>query len=162
MKNKVQFNIYKIYIDFLKKFNLSLSKEKVIYSIYSFFIIFILLLSNRMPDLYDINTSGFIDIYSYIEIANIKNLNTIVELIPYHHLQRWPLHLLVGKLSSVFNLSLLDVYRLFIIFIMLTMSILIWKFNTKLSNKVIYLSIVLLNPYSTRMYLYAPPLVHDY
>jgi hypothetical protein len=141
---------------------MSLSKEIAIYSIFSFFIIVFLLLSNRMPDLHDINTGGFIDIYSYIEIAKIKNLNNLIELIPYHHLQRWPIHLLVGKLSSVFNINLLDVYRLFIILIMLSMSILIWQFNTNLSNKVIYLSVVILNPYSTRMYLYAPPLIHDY
>jgi hypothetical protein len=142
-----------------------LNSEIVIYSFFCFFISLLLFLTNNLPELNDINPSGFIDIYSYISIANSWNSEVLFRLaseIPYHHLQRWPIHLLVGGMSSLFKVNLLDTYRFIIFSILLFIAIIIWKFKAKLVNKIIYFSIIILNPYSLRLYLYSPPLVHDF
>ena len=84
----------------------ALRKCNGLYFICALIIGYILLISS-MPNFHEQYIErGFSDSRSYLAIAqadSLESLRGLTELYPYQHLQRWPIHFLVGKYINFFG-----------------------------------------------------------
>jgi len=144
----------------LKKINDNLG-----YVIGSLLIVGYVFLITREPLLYSSFTNfGFSDTLSYLAIAHANSLEGLRELsseYPFHHLERWPIHLLTGLLTVVFKANDLMAYRTVALLCMFLCMWLISTINASPINKLVYFAFIVLNPYTFMISLFAPPMVAD-
>jgi len=141
----------------LKKFNNP-------YFLFALIIGYILLISS-MPNFHEHYIErGFLDTKSYLAIAqadSLESLRGLSQLYPYQHLQRWPIHFLVGKYINYFGGNILYVYRILAVIFLGLSAWLISNINTSYHNKLMYFAVIALNPYVFVEIMYAPPMLVD-
>ena len=100
---------------------------------------------------------GFNDSFSYYSISQNALSSHDLSTLPSHHLERYIIYVLLGKLALIFNLEIWTVYRCFIVLLMLLTSMLLLYFS-KLPkfNAIATLALLLFNPYLYKMYYVAP------
>ena len=105
--------------------------------------------------------SGYTDIKSYLIISKNNFLSEEIKYIPTHHLERWPIHYLIGKCSKLINLNIHYTYLIFIIFSLIFVFYIIGKIETSNIKKISILSLLIFNPYLYRLYLCNPEMISD-
>jgi len=102
------------------------------------------------------------DTVAYAAIAGClfaEDCATLSSSFPGHHLYRWIPNMVVGVISHKVSLPLHLTYELFSLFLIATIVLLIHLMKVRLLNKVIFLALVLFNPYMTRTFLAVPELI---
>jgi hypothetical protein len=133
----------------------------------SIFLILLLLLTNRY--LFLVSDSQVLpgDSFSYIRIAStFPKLPTSNSDIPPHHAQRFVVPYLVGGFSKLTHLSLESSFRVFAVGAMLSIVSLLARILRRLHgllplHSLWVLALLILNPYSFRIYIAAPYLLND-
>ena len=156
--NRATFYMLKIAVFIgLKKFNNP-------YFLFALIIGYILLISS-MPNFHEHYIErGFPDTKSYLAIAqadSLESLRGLSQLYPYQHLQRWPIHFLVGKYINLFVGNILCIYRTLVVMLLGLSAWLISNINTSYPNKLMYFAVIALNPYVFVEIMYAPPMLAD-
>jgi|SRR5215472_898063 len=133
----------------------------------SIFLMLLLLLTNRYLSLaYDSEVLPG-DCFSYLRIASaFPSLPTLDAGIPAHHAQRFIIPYLVGAFSRLTHLPLEVSFRVFAIGAMLSIVGLFCRILRRLHgllplHSLWLLALLILNPYSFRIYIAAPYLLND-
>ena len=109
-------------------------------------------------------TRGFSDVIDYMAVANAPDLASIHSFSSthaLHRLERWPLHFVMGRLSS---LSLINVWELERVFVLLGMGltlVLIGSLRAGLWQKLAIYSLLIFSPYTFRQYYAVPGMLSD-
>ena len=109
-------------------------------------------------------TQGFADVNSYLKIAQAQDYNSFYLLsqdIQLHHLERWPIHVLVGKITSLSKWDIWVVYKSAILICIFLATILIANLKCSTPQKLAYLTLVMFNPYTFRIYYGVPAMLSD-
>ena len=142
-----------------------MKNNNILYVLGSFFVIGYLLFIAKVPQSYlSFTDFGFADTLSYLAITHENSFSRLRELsssYPFHHLERWPIHLLTGVLAVLFKVNDLVVYRAITLLFMIICMCLISTINTSSINKLAYFAFIVLNPYAFMISLFAPPMVSD-
>jgi len=142
-----------------------MKNKNIVYVVGSLFVIGYLLFIAKEPQSYLLFTDfGFSDALSYLAITHENSFSGLRELsssYPFHHLERWPIHLLTGLLAALFKANDLMVYRAIALLCMVICMWLISTINTSSINKLAYFAFIVLNPYTFMISLFAPPMVSD-
>ena len=141
--------------------------DNFFYYIFSLFIILFLIITNQYISVESASLEGWVDQIFYFHIvSNAPNLPTID--IPDHHAQRFLFPFIIGTFIKLFDL----VNYTHISFIIINIIILyiitftLLKINTFICHSkllaIIFASAFFLNPYFSRVALYAPFQINDY
>jgi len=77
------------------------------------------------------------------------------------HMERWPVHKLIGLLSKYLEIDLLIIYRIFIGLLIVNTILIINLFKCDDVNKIAAFAFVFLNPYTFRSYYAVPLIISD-
>lgn len=109
-------------------------------------------------------TKGFSDVIDYMTVANAPDLASIHQFSlshAMHRLERWPLHFLMGRLSSLSLINVWDLERIFVLFGMGATLILIASLRAGLWQKLAIYSLLIFSPYAFRQYYAVPGMLSD-
>lgn len=109
-------------------------------------------------------TRGFSDVIDYMAVANASDLASIHQFSlthAMHRLERWPLHFLMGRLSSLSLINAWDLERIFVLLGMGTTLILIASLRAGLWQKLAIYSLLIFSPYAFRQYYAVPGMLSD-
>lgn len=140
------------------------NKNKYIY--YFFTIFFIFITTNYFNDTELINTWGQKDIEQYYMLAELApSLPKGDDAILAHVSSRYLIPYLVGNISNFANLELFLSFKiiniLFFILFLTCLSFLIKEVPFSEKEKILFFSLILLNPYVVRHHLFQPVQTHD-
>ena len=124
-------------------------------------LILIFLISQHIFSVYNSNLLGYSDINNYIFIADNGFKSNVNLNIPLHHLERWPIHILIGYLSILLKIEIHYVYILFQCIVLIYTFFLIEYFKTCDIIKLSIFSLILFNPYLFRLYFCVPEMISD-
>lgn len=131
---------------------------------YGLMLLVLILATNRYFSAEQAFQLGFSDTDSYLRIALASDLSTLSSLTgntPSHHLERWPLHWLIGCVARNLSLEPWLVYRIAAI---LTASAIVAALaSTKASIQAFFVltGLLLLAPYGLRSFIAAPGMLSD-
>jgi len=109
-------------------------------------------------------TKGYSDIEAYIAIsrvANVEGLNSLSSIYLWHHLERWPINLLLGVIANNLDLELWSVYRSAVLICMAVTAFAIERLRCDVPRKLAFFILVLFNPYTFRIYYGVPGMMAD-
>ena len=135
-----------------------------IYWLYSSILLAIFITTSAPYDYLMSITQGFVDVNSYLKIAQTQDYNAFYLLsqdIQLHHLERWPIHVLVGKITSLSKWDIWVVYKSVIFLCLFLATILIANLKCSTTQKLAYLTLVIFNPYTFRIYYGVPAMLTD-
>lgn len=142
-------------------------KINIILVLYAFFCIaFIIITTNYLTEYDLINIAGQKDIEQYYMIAQMSpELPKNNENILAHVSSRFAVPYIAGYIKNIFNIELFVTYRYLNFFFIALFSVILLNLlnavSFSLREKVIFLSLLLLNPYIIRYHLFNPVQVHD-
>lgn len=131
-----------------------------------FFLLFFVIITNNYFGENEINPSATSSRY-YLDIAkafpNVANFDNFIQ--SYIHAERFLISYLIGFINNltnikIFNLFCIFTYLLIIIFLILNFKILN-LLTKKNNNKILFFSLLLLNPYIIRYFLSNPVMLND-
>jgi hypothetical protein len=125
-------------------------------------ILFILFITTQ--NFYTIQQSlglGYSDIKNYLLIAQYKSNNEVFNKIPIHHLERWPIHYLIGNISRLLNIKIHITYLIFQLISLIIIIILVNEIRITLIKKLCIISLLMFNPYLYRLYFCIPEMITD-
>jgi|688.fasta_scaffold144201_2 hypothetical protein len=131
------------------------------YKFVSLLIIIVFLITQNYFTINESLDSGFSDIKSYLIISQYKFNNEQLKYIPTHHLERWPVHFLVGNFSKLINLNIHYTYLIFVIITLIFIFQIIKKIKTSDIKKISIFSFLIFNPYLYRIYICNPEMISD-
>ena len=134
-------------------------KKNIYIYLTAFLLIFLVCTNNHLTIKEAIN-NGYSDIKSYLHIANHQEYNS-QEYYPFHHLERWPIHKLVGFLSRISKAKIHKTYQFSIFFVAFIFILSIQNMNVSNYHKVAILTLILYHPYLFRLYLTIPEMIAD-
>ena len=107
-------------------------------------------------------TLGFPDAFSYYSVSEIFTNFHDLSRLPSHHLERWMVFLMLGKISSLLSTDIWLIYRLFVVFLML-LTVIFFMYFKKLNsyNSIASLIVLFCNPYLFKMYYAVPSELSD-
>ena len=141
--------------------------NNIILILYMFCCILFLISTTKYLTDYDlINIAGQKDIEQYYLIAEMSpKLHENNENILAHVSSRFAIPYIAGAIKNIFSLELFDTFKyLNFLFLTLFLIILLYFLNSvtfSLKEKIIFLSLICLNPYIIRQHLFQPVQVHD-
>jgi hypothetical protein len=109
-------------------------------------------------------TRGFSDVIDYMAVANAPDLASIYPFSlthAMHRLERWPLHFLMGRLSSLSGINVWEVERIFVLLGMGVTLVLIGSLRTGLWQKLAIYALLIFSSYSFRQYYAVPGMLSD-
>jgi hypothetical protein len=109
-------------------------------------------------------TRGFSDVIDYMAIANAPDLASIHQFSlthAMHRLERWPLHFLMGRLSSLSGINVWEMERIFVLLGMGVTLVLIGSLRAGLWQKLAIYALLILSPYAFRQYYAVPGMLSD-
>lgn len=109
-------------------------------------------------------TRGFSDVIDYMAVANAPDLAAIHQFSlthAMHRLERWPLHFLMGGLSSLSLINVWDLERIFVLLGMGATLVLIGGLRAGLWQKLAIYSLLIFSPYAFRQYYAVPGMLSD-
>jgi hypothetical protein len=109
-------------------------------------------------------TRGFSDVIDYMAIANAPDLASIHQFSlthAMHRLERWPLHFLMGRLSSLSGINVWEVERIFVLLGMGVTLVLIGSLRVGLWQKLAIYALLIFSPYAFRQYYAVPGMLSD-
>lgn len=109
-------------------------------------------------------TKGYSDIDAYIAIArvaNIEGLHSLSSIYLWHHLERWPINLLLGVLANNLDVELWSIYRSAVLICMVVTAVVIEQLRCDVPRKLAFFMLVLFNPYTFRIYYGVPGMMAD-
>lgn len=133
------------------------------YYVYVLIALILFLITTNVFNLNDSIIIGYQDVENYILIAkngfNIKNSN----LIPLYHLERWPIHYIIGRIAKNLNIeNVYSIYKILNLICIIILSIIVNLFKTNKLNKIAIFIFILFNPYLIRMYMSVPGNIVDH
>ena len=105
--------------------------------------------------------NGYKDVETYTFIANHGFEDGVGQKYYNHHLERWPIHVLVGYLSRLSNFSLWSTYRIGVLVLVFICFLTIKSLKVSDIKKIAIFSFILFNPYSFRPCFAAPGMISD-
>ncbi len=142
-------------------------KEKKIFSIYVLFVLIFLLLTTKYLSLNDIiHIASQWDVISYTEIAKYApNLPYDNENIMKHISQRFFLPYFAGLISFYTGIQIFLIFKiltfLFILIFVFVIYLCLNKSDLSFENKILFFSLLCLNPYIIRHHIFQPVQAHD-
>jgi len=109
-------------------------------------------------------TRGFSDVIDYMAVANAPDLGSMYQFSlthAMHRLERWPLHFLMGRLSSLSSINVWEVERVFVLLGMGITLVLIGSLRAGLWQKLAIYSLLIFSPYAFRQYYAVPGMLSD-
>jgi hypothetical protein len=109
-------------------------------------------------------TKGYSDIEAYIAIARIADIDGLYPLSSiylWHHLERWPINFLLGILANNLDIDIWSVYRAAVLICMAITAFTIGCLRCDVHRKLAFFMLVLLNPYTFRIYYGVPGMIAD-
>lgn len=109
-------------------------------------------------------TKGYSDIEAYIaiaKVADIEQMHSLSSKYLWHHLERWPINLLLGVLAKNLDLELWSVYRSAVLICMAVTAFVIQRLRCDVPRKLAFFMLVLFNPYTFRIYYGVPGMMAD-
>jgi hypothetical protein len=134
------------------------------YWLFSVALIFFLLTTANLFSYDSAIANGYSDIISYIKIATTLDYTEFRELsnhLPLHHVERWPTHLLIGWLSQKTDIEIWLLYRIGVLLCLVLSIYTIEQLKAATTTKIVFLTVVLLSPYTFRQYLSVPAMISD-
>ena len=124
--------------------------------------ILLILVTNNFASLEEVISNGVTDAKSYL-LFFTSDIYTNKEffLKQSHHIDRWPIYLVIQKISSILPFDWALTSRLISIIILAIIFYLIFSLKFDLYIKIIISLFVAFSPYSFRFYLYAPIALSD-
>jgi hypothetical protein len=107
---------------------------------------------------------GFSDVASYVNLAMSDDFNSLRSLsahYPWHHLERWVPHLIIGLLIKIYPIDIWSIYKTINFLCICMAAYLIGTLKCKSINKAAYFSLLLFNPYTFRYYAGVPGMLND-
>ena len=137
-----------------------------LYNRSNFFIVFILiiifLLTSETFNYYESITNGYSDIKTYYDISSNGFDENLGDKNTQHRLERWPIHISIHYISKITKIGIWDLYRSFILLIMLSAFFIINTLRTTSPLiKICLWSYLTFNPFSFRLYYLAPGMIAD-
>lgn len=142
-------------------------KENIIFFVYALSVLIFLLLTTKYLSLNDImHVAQQWDVISYTEISKYApNLPYENEDIMKHIAQRFFIPYLVGVISFYTGLQIFFIFKLFtflfILLFMTTIYLCLAKTNLNLKIRILFFSLLSLNPYIIRHHIFQPVQAHD-
>ena len=135
-----------------------IKKLDKIYLFYVISVIIFLFLTTKYLDLEElINSAGQMDIISYTEISKFyPSLPNNSEIIVKHIAQRFFIPYFAGLISFHLNLDLFTVYK-----IAFAITFYVNRSDFSLKEKILFFSLLFLNPYIVRHHIFQPVQAHD-
>lgn len=109
-------------------------------------------------------TRGFSDVIDYMAVANAPDLGSMHQFSlthAMHRLERWPLHFLMGRLSSLSSINVWEIERVFVLLGMGITLVLIGSLRAGLWQKLAIYSLLIFSPYAFRQYYAIPGMLSD-
>ena len=109
-------------------------------------------------------TRGFSDVIDYMAVANAADLASIHSFSlthALHRLERWPLHFVMGRISSTFLINVWELERIFALLGMGLTLVLIGSLRAGMWQKLAIYSLLIFSPYSFRQYYSVPGMLSD-
>ena len=109
-------------------------------------------------------TQGFPDVSSYLKIAQTQDYYAFYLLsqdIQLHHLERWPIHVLIGKIALLTQWDIWAAYKSTVLVCLFLATILIANLKCSTLQKLAYLALVIFSPYTFRIYYGVPAMLSD-
>jgi hypothetical protein len=107
---------------------------------------------------------GFSDVVDYMAVANAPDLGFMHQFsstYAMHRLERWPLHFLMGRLSSLSSINVWEIERVFVLLGMGIVLVLIGSLRAGLWQKLAIYSLLIFSPYAFRQYYAVPGMLSD-
>jgi hypothetical protein len=107
---------------------------------------------------------GFSDVIDYMAVANAPDLASIHQFSlthAMHRLERWPLHFLMGRLSSLSSINVWEVERIFVLLGMGVTLFLVGSLRAVLWQKLAIYALLIFSPYALRQYYAVPGMLSD-
>lgn len=124
-------------------------------------LIMIFFLTQNFYSIENSKKNGYSDINNYLKIAKNGLDTNLSKSIPYHHLERWPVHVFIGKLSKLFKLEIHELYIYIQIILITIVFIVIGIIKESYLIKLSLLSSLIFNPYLFRLYNCIPEMISD-
>ncbi len=144
-----------------------IKKLDKIYLFYVISVIIFLFLTTKYLDLEElINSAGQMDIISYTEISKFyPSLPNNSEIIVKHIAQRFFIPYFAGLISFHLNLDLFTVYKIltytFLVTFAFAITFYVNRSDFSLKEKILFFSLLFLNPYIVRHHIFQPVQAHD-
>lgn len=140
------------------------NNQKKLYSFYILWLLLFLLLSNQHYSYDEIISINQTDSHSYMAIA-VSAPDYSSEVLPYHKAQRFFLPYLIGIVSKLSDINILYTFKIFNIITILLIIFLhckiINKLKLSLTSSIIFISVLILNPYLFRYSIAVPTMIND-
>ena len=105
--------------------------------------------------------NGYKDVETYYFMAGNGFDESSSKKYLSHHLERWPLQLLVGYLSKGLNIDIWTMYRVLVLVLIAITYYVIRSLNCPVNNKMAIFSLILFNPYTFRSFYAVPGMISD-
>ena len=131
------------------------------YGIVSSFLLVLFFATANVFSYQEAIVNGFADIKTYYFLSQNEFTTNAINLFPSHHLERWVVHYLAGQLSRLTGFDIWEIYQSLVFLCIVAVTLLVSLLKDDNQNKMLFLSFLLLNPYTFRLYWAAPGMISD-